>query len=134
MRDPDRPWWLSEPAPRPEEASKFVIRGDELLALIEDRRYRLRALASPIGPERLELVLYLVRGPDWDKAWHVERVDLYDPEQRQGFVRRAAAECKVETIAIERDLALLIPRFEQCRDALLQHAAEEKQRTDPTLQ
>jgi hypothetical protein len=134
MRDPDRPWWLSEPAPRPEEGCKFIIRGDELLALIEDRRYRLRAVASPIGPERLELVLHLVRGPDWDRAWHVDRVDRYDPEERQRFVRRAAAECQVAPSAIEGDLALLIPRFEQYRDALLQHAAEEKQRTDPTLQ
>ncbi|MGH9250399.1 MAG: hypothetical protein ACRD0W_12880, partial [Acidimicrobiales bacterium] len=62
--DPDQPRWLREPAPRLEEGCKFVLKDQELLALIEDRRYRVRAVASPVSSERLELVLYVVRGQD----------------------------------------------------------------------
>jgi hypothetical protein len=124
-------WWLVEPAPKRGEGIKFVIKRSGLLALIKDRRYFVRAVASPVSAQRLELVLYA-----WcnEEEIYTDRVDLYDREARRRYVREAACECKVRARTIEKDLASLMKHFEEYRDAKIATAFNEKQLSKPLLQ
>jgi hypothetical protein len=124
-------WWLAEPAPKRGEGIKFVIKHGGLLVLIKDRRYFVRAVASPVSAQRLELVLYAWRNED---GIYRERVDLYDREARQRYIQEAARECKVRARTIEKDLASLMKHFEEYRDAKIATAFNEKQLSKPLLQ
>lgn len=122
-------WWLAEPAPKPGEGIKFVVQRDGLLVLIKNRRYFVHVLASPISVQRLKVVLYTWRN---EEELYTNRVDLYDQEARQAYIREAARECKLRARTIERDPASFMKQIEQYRDAQIASAFDEKQRRGNT--
>lgn len=124
------PWWTTEPAPKPGEGIKLVSRRRDLLVMIEDRRYRVRGLASLISQQHLKLLLWLWMG---EQRNYWDTVELHDPQQRRDFIVEAAAECKLPADLVERDLAFIVRECERLRDDMLQHAAEEKNRSSTPL-
>lgn len=129
--DLEEPWWTKEPAPKPGEGRKLVSRGRELLVMIEDRRYRVRGLASIISPQHLQLHLWL-----WlsEARQYYDAVELYDHEQRRDFIAGAATECELDASLIERDVGVIVHECERMRDAMLKDFAEQKDRNGATLQ
>jgi len=125
------PWWIKEPGAKPEEGYKFIIRHPDLLVLVEDRRYRIRARTSVIGAETLMLHVWLWMG---ESRNYDDRIELYSLDERQGFVQAAATECKLDAALIEHDLGVITRYCESARDAMLKDFAERRQDSDATLQ
>lgn len=130
-RDPKDPWWITEPAPKPEEGYKFILRKREVLVMFEDRRYRVRPITRVIGPQTLKLHIWLWMG--WSR-WYSDHIEVYSDEQRQRFVENAAAECKIDPAIIAKDLGVIVRYVEEARDGLLKDLAEQRQSSEPTLQ
>lgn len=130
-RDRDDQWWLAEPAPKPEEGYKFILRKREVLVMFEDRRYRVRPSARLIGPQTLKVLIWLWLARD---RHHYEHIELYSREQRQAFIDSAAAECKIDPRLVEKDLRVIASYIEEAREGFLKDLAEKRQSSQLTLQ
>lgn len=129
--DLEAAWWVREPAPKPAEGNKYIIRKREALAMFEDRRYRVREGSRVVGPQtlRLHIWLWMSRSRHYD-----DTVELYSAEERQGFIDAAAAECKLDPSLIEKDLGVIVRYAEEARDGWLKDLAERREDGQPTLQ
>jgi hypothetical protein len=82
--------------------------GDDVTAVIGDRRYRVRGLAKNCSPDALRVNLLAQRGADV----HVDTLDLYVARARGAFIAQAAKELGVSEETIKRDVGALILELE----------------------
>jgi hypothetical protein len=116
-KDEPPPWWIAEPAPRPHEGIKSVLRGRHLLVLIENRRYRVRVQPDAASAQCLPAQLWLWRS---DEHWHIDYFDLCDARAARAFIEEASRVCHYPAAAIEYDLAWLTRELTRQRDAFLE--------------
>src|SRR6185503_15632939 len=74
------------PSREPAAALTLVRSGDEVVATVADRRYRVRGLAKNLSPDALRVNLLVQQGD----AVHVDTLDLYVARARGVFVAQAA--------------------------------------------
>jgi hypothetical protein len=91
---------------------------DEALFNFGPRRYRVRGLSKPHGPDSLRFNLLLSVG----ESFHVDTFDLYSAKARVAFIQQAAQECSLDVDTIKRDVGHLLLQLE----AVLEKRREEK--------
>jgi DNA primase catalytic core len=91
---------------------------DEALFNFGPRRYRVRGLSKPHGPDSLRFNLLLSVG----ESFHVDTFDLYSAKARVAFIQQAAQECSLDVDTLKRDVGHLLLQLE----ALLEKRREEK--------
>src|SRR6185503_20865421 len=83
-------------------------RGDEVVATVADRRYRVRGLAKNLSPDALRVNLLVQRDVDV----HVDTLDLYVARARGLFVAQAAKELGLSEETVKREVGALILALE----------------------
>src|SRR6185503_8850952 len=100
----------ASPVPSREPAAALTLArsGDEVVATVADRRYRVRGLAKNLSPDALRVNLLVQREADV----HVDTLDLYVARARGVFVAQAAKELGLSEETIKREVGALILALE----------------------
>lgn len=94
----------------PESASdvEAVVKDNEVVICLEDRRYRLRGLDKNLSYDVLKLNILVSR----EGSIHVDTFDLYSQKHRGAFIRLAAGELGIAEDVIKNDLAKVLLKLE----------------------
>jgi DNA primase catalytic core len=84
------------------------IDDSEMRVRLGDRRWRIRGLEKNTAYDSLRINLLVAAG----ESFYVDTLELYSARHREGFVKEAARELKVEERVLKSDLAKLIVRLE----------------------
>src|SRR6185503_3549024 len=100
----------ASPVPSREPAAALTLArsGDEVVATVADRRYRVRGLAKNLSPDALRVNLLVQREADV----HVDTLDLYVARARGVFVAQAAKELGLSEDTMKREVGALILALE----------------------
>lgn len=112
----------------------YIVAGDEMRLVLDDRFYRVRGLPTKPTPEQLKVNLLVKPADDAAIAapanYFVDTVDLYSARQRAVFGKQAGIELGASEDAIKRDLGQLILALEGWQEqARAQHAATQAKPT-----
>jgi DNA primase catalytic core len=127
------------PAPIPEPAAMAVPPGptsdpleaqsdQEIVMMLENRRYRVRGWKKPLNPESLKVNLLVSQPEDQGARFHVDTLDLYAAKARVAFARAAALELGAAEDAIRHDLGRVLLRIEALQDSELMGALAKDER------
>lgn len=105
------------PAPAPDPVESQT--DQELVMMLEDRRYRVRGWKRPLNPESLKVNLLVSRPEDHGERFHVDTLDLYAAKARAAFAKAAGLELGVAEDGLKHDLGRLLLRIEALQDAEL---------------
>jgi len=116
------------PAPTPDPVE--VQSDQEIVMVLEGRRYRVRGWKKPLNPESLKVNLLAARvdaaeglaSTDGKKGlggFHVDTLDLYAAKARAAFAKQAALETGCSEDAIRHDLGRVLLKLEALQDAEL---------------
>ena len=111
-----------EPAPpslaRPSTDLPAETRGEEIVLVAGDRRYRVRGLEKNTSYELLRVNVLASRG----EAFHVDTLDLYSARQRAAYVHQAAEELGVKDEVLKKDLGRVLLKLEELQDEQIKRA------------
>ena len=114
--------------PPPGDVVANEVQGQDLLLVLDDRRYRVRGWQKPLNPETLKVNVMVSRG----ERFHVDTLDLYQAKARAGFVKQAGLELSESEEALKLDLGKVLRKVEALQaDQLALALAAKEQR--PTL-
>jgi DNA primase catalytic core len=99
---------LGAPPPPPPPVLPIEREGEDVWLELEDRRYRIRGLASNTSPDLLKVTLLVRRG----ERVHVDTLDLYAARPRASFAAQAAAELDVPADVLRQDLGSVLLQCE----------------------
>lgn len=111
-------------APEPPSDISAVIKDNEVIICLEDRRYRLRGLEKNLSYDQLKLNV-LVSHED---AIHVDTFDLYSSKHRGAFSRLASIELDIPEKLIKQDLAKVLLKLEVLQDQNIQQVLAPKEK------
>lgn len=94
--------------PRLPEELDIEIKHNELIAHLDQRRYRIRGFEKNLSYDVLKVNLLIAEG----EGLHVDTFDLYATKPRSNFIRQAAIELGVKEEVIKKDLARLLLKLE----------------------
>ncbi|MGC4065047.1 MAG: CHC2 zinc finger domain-containing protein [Polyangiaceae bacterium] len=117
----------SELASSSEEASArpgLSVKGDELVLVFGDRRWRVRGLPNKPLPGSMKVNVLVSRD---NGAFHVDTLELYSSRQRGHYTKLASEELLVEERVIKRDLGELLLRIEEHLEQRSESQNAEKQ-------
>lgn len=100
------------------------VKGNEILILLGDRRWRIRGLSPEQTPGQLKINLLVSRG----EYFHVDTLDLYAARLRGVYLKQAAAELSFAEDTLKRDLGAVLLKLEA-----LQAERANTKLTTPTL-
>lgn len=106
----------------PEEA--MTQTDNELVVLLQNRRYRIRGLDKNPSYEQLKINLLV----SLDDRFHIDNLDIYSARARQVFIKQASLELCVPEDDLKKDLGRLLLQLESLQDKRLQ------QQRDPSPQ
>jgi DNA primase len=114
-----------EPAPPPEPPAAEE-RGEELVMVLGDRRWRVRGLAKNTSFDALRVNVLVDRQ---GHGFHVDTLDLYSARHRKAYLQEAAAELGLEERVVKKDLGQVLLRLEALQEEQIQKATEPKEKT-----
>ena len=97
--------------------------GDELVAHLGDRRWRIRGFGGNTSFQQMRVNVLVARAG----ATFVDTLDLYSARQRGAFVRQAREEVGVDELLIKRDVGELLVALEAKQDAALREKLKPKE-------
>ncbi len=109
------------PAPPP-PAPPAVVKEQEVVISLGDRRYRVRGLGKNLAYDVMKINLLADRG----EAFHVDTLDLYSARQRAVFQKAAAGELGIDEAVIKTDLGKVLLKLEELQDLAVRAALEPK--------
>jgi DNA primase len=89
------------------------VRGDEVVMVLGDRRYRVRGLKKNLAFDVMLRVNVMVSQED---AFHVDTLDLYSVRSRGSFITQAANELHLKEGVIRHDLGALLRKLEELQE------------------
>ena len=93
--------------------------GDELVAKIGDRRWRIRGFQKNTSFQQMRVNVLVSRAA----LTFVDSLDLYSARQRSAFVRQAVEEIGLEERAVKKDVGELLVALEARQDTFLAREA-----------
>ena len=115
-------------APRVQPASPAHIpaevKGDEVVIVLGDRRWRIRGLSKNMSFGALRVNLLCSRG----EGYFVDTLDLYSARQRAGFVKETALETGLECEVVKKDLGKVLLKLEELQDEQIRSALAPKEK------
>jgi len=123
--EPEEP----KPAAPPPQASSVepVVEasGDELRIQIDERRWRVRGIASATSFEALRVNLLVARErPRAGEVFHLDTLDLYSARSRGAFARAAGKELGLSEELVARDLGRVLLACEERAEQAVRVAQE----------
>jgi len=109
------------PAPPP-PAPPAVVKEQEVVVSLGDRRYRVRGLGKNLAYDVLKINLLASRRD----AFHVDTLDLYSARHRAVFQKAAAGELGLDEQVIKTDLGKVLLKLEELQDEQIRAALEPK--------
>ena len=110
--------------PPPGEAIAAEVQGQDLVLVLEGRRYRVRGWQKPLNPETLKVNLMVTRG----EHFHVDTLDLYQAKARMAFIKQAGLELSESEDRLKQDLGKVLRKLEALQaDQLAQALASTAQ-------
>lgn len=104
----------------------------EIVMLLEDRRYRIRGWKKPLNPESLKVNLLVSRSAgdagSGDSRFHVDTLDLYGAKARAAFAKQAGIELGYAEDVLKHDLGRVLLKLEALQDAELVGALAKDER------
>ena len=100
----------------PSPVAVAVGDGDELMAVLGTRAYRVRGLSRNRTPDVLRINLRVAVDTAEGERFHVDTLDLYQTRFRQAFIAAAAAETGLQADVVKADLGKLLLALE-CHQA-----------------
>ena len=109
------------PAPPP-PSPPAVVKEQEVVISLGDRRYRVRGLPKNLAYDVLKINLLASRRD----AFHVDTLDLYSARHRAVFQKAAAGELGLDELVIKTDLGKVLLKLEELQDEQIRAALEPK--------
>ena len=106
------------PLARPSTDLPAELRGEEIVLVAGDRRYRVRGLERNTSYEQLRVNVLASRG----EAFHVDTLDLYSARQRAAYVHAAAEELGLKEEVLKKDLGRVLLKLEELQDERIKKA------------
>jgi len=119
---PPPPAEASPVPPPPPPAPPAVVKEQEVVISLGDRRYRVRGLKKNLAYDVMKINLLASRGD----AFHVDTLDLYSARHRAVFQKAAASELGVDEQAVKTDLGRVLLKLEELQDEQIRAALEPK--------
>ncbi|MES9906139.1 MAG: CHC2 zinc finger domain-containing protein [Sedimenticola sp.] len=101
-----------------------VIKADEVIIPIGERRYRIRGLDKNLSINQLKVNLLVTRG----EALHVDTFDLYAAKSRGVFIKQAAFELTLKEEVIKRDLGKVLLKCEALQEEKIKQTLDGNER------
>lgn len=101
------------------------VRGDDVLVIFGDRRYRVRGLRKNTTYETLKVSIMVTR-EGFDERVFLDTFDLAIARQRTAFEKQAAAEIGVREEVIHHDVGQLLKTLEILREREIEKALKPK--------
>lgn len=99
--------------------------GDELRVQIEERRWRVRGIASATSFESLRVNVMVARKrPRGGEVFHLDTLDLYSARSRGSFARAAGKELGLSEELVARDLGRVLLACEERAEQAVREAQE----------
>jgi DNA primase catalytic core len=108
--------------PPPPPAPPAVVKEQEVVISLGDRRYRVRGLGKNLAYDVLKINLLASRR----EAFHVDTLDLYSARHRAVFQKAAAGELGLDEQVIKTDLGKVLLKLEELQDEQIRSALEPK--------
>ena len=105
----------------PTTATAIAPDADELVFVFDDRRWRVRGLASNKARGTLRVNLLVARE---QVGFHVDVLDLCSARHRAAFARTAADELRTDEAIVKKDVGQVLLALEQAQGELLRRAHE----------
>ncbi|MDJ0805995.1 MAG: CHC2 zinc finger domain-containing protein, partial [Gammaproteobacteria bacterium] len=118
IEEPAVPSLPATVAPRLPDELEIEIKDNELISLLDQRRYRIRGFEKNLSYEQLKVNLLVTQG----EGLHVDTFDLYATKPRANFIRQSAVELGVKEELIKRDLARLLLKLELLQEQNIREA------------
>ena len=110
--------------PIPGEILPTETQGQDLLLVMEDRRYRVRGWQKPLNPETLRVNLMVSKGD----RFHVDTLDLYQAKARAAFIKQAGLELSEAEDDLKLDLGKVLRKVEAVQAEQLADALKAKEK------
>jgi DNA primase catalytic core len=110
--------------PIPGEVLPTETQGQDLLLVMEDRRYRVRGWQKPLNPETLRVNLMVSKGD----RFHVDTLDLYQAKARAAFIKQAGLELSEAEDDLKLDLGKVLRKVEAVQAEQLADALKAKEK------
>lgn len=95
---------------------------EEIVMVIDDRRWRIRGLYQNASCDQLKVNLLVA----CEGLYYVDALNLYHARQRYAFIRQAASELQTREETIKKDLGKVLLKLEELQDAFLKEQNEPK--------
>lgn len=117
----------ASPLPPPPAAELDAqVKGEEIVMVLGDRRYRVRGLKKNLAFDVLLKVNILIeRG----ESFHVDTLDLYSVRARGTFITQAAAEIQVKEDVIRHDLGKVLRKLEELQERQIEATLQPTEKT-----
>lgn len=96
---------------------------EEIVMVIDDRRWRVRGLYQNTACDQLKVNLLVA----CEGLYYVDALNLYHARQRYAFIRQAASELQAKEETIKKDLGKVLLKLEELQDAYLKEMKQPKE-------
>lgn len=96
---------------------------EEIVMVIDDRRWRVRGLYQNASCDQLKVNLLVA----CEGLYYVDALNLYHSRQRFSFIRQAASELQTREENIKKDLGKVLLKLEELQDAYLKEMQQPKE-------
>ncbi len=112
--------------PQQVPASEPVIemRDEEIIILLEDRRWRVRGLGKNMSYDQLKVNVLVSR----NEVFFVDTFDLYSARGRAAFLKQASQELRLKEDVIRMDLGKVLMKLEELQDAQIKQTLEPEEK------
>lgn len=110
------------PAPRCDIQAQ--VKDEEIIILLEPRRWRIRGLTKNMSHEILKVNLSVYSGEDF----HVDTLNLYSARHRAIFIKQTAQELQLKEEVVKKELGKVMLKLEELQDEQIKKALEPKKK------
>lgn len=100
------------------------IREEEIIIVLDDRRWRVRGLQKNMSYDQLKVNVLVSKGP----TFFVDTFDLYSARSRAAFLKQASDELRLKEDLVRIDLGKVLMKLEELQDQQIKKALEPKEK------
>ena len=100
------------------------IREEEIIIVLDDRRWRVRGLQKNMSYDQLKVNILVSRG----ETFFVDTFDLYSARSRAAFLKQASDELRLKEDLVRIDLGKVLMKLEELQDQQIKKALEPKEK------